>query len=101
MREADYYHRLDDNTVECGLCPHRCRIAQGGRGICRVRENRDGALYSLVYGKLVASQLDPIEKKPLFHFLPGSMTYSVATVGCNFSCPFCQNHQISMAMRHG
>jgi pyruvate formate lyase activating enzyme len=101
MREADYYRRLEDNAVECELCPHRCRIAQGKRGICRVRENRDGTLYSLVYGKLAASHLDPIEKKPLFHFLPGSLTYSVATVGCNLSCPFCQNHEISMAMRRG
>ncbi len=101
MREASYYQRLNDGAVECGLCPHRCRITLGERGICRVRENRDGVLYSLVYGKLAASHVDPIEKKPLFHFLPGSNTYSVATVGCNLSCPFCQNHEISMAMRGG
>ncbi len=102
MRKAGYYQPLDDEgAVECCLCPHRCRIAPGKRGICRVRENRDGVLFSLVYGKLAASHLDPIEKKPLFHFLPGSEAYSVATVGCNLSCPFCQNHEISMAMHRG
>ncbi len=101
MREAGYYQHLDDGVVECGLCPHNCRIAPGERGICRVRENRDGKLYSLVYGKLAASNPDPIEKKPLFHYLPGSLAYSVATVGCNLSCPLCQNYQISMAMRGG
>ncbi|MBW7997010.1 MAG: AmmeMemoRadiSam system radical SAM enzyme [Candidatus Glassbacteria bacterium] len=101
MREAGYYQALDGGGVECGLCPHRCRIAPGERGVCRVRENRDGKLYSLVYGRLAASHVDPIEKKPLFHFLPGSLAYSVSTVGCNLSCPFCQNHEISLVMRTG
>ena len=99
MREASYYTSLEGGAVECGLCPHRCRIAAGKRGICAVRENRQGRLMSLVYGNLAASHIDPIEKKPLFHFLPGSQTYSVATVGCNLSCPFCQNHDLSLAVR--
>ncbi len=101
MRKAGYYQPLDGGAVECCLCPHRCRIAPDKRGICRVRENRDGVLFSLVYGKLAACHADPIEKKPLFHFLPGTKAYSVATVGCNLSCPFCQNHEISMAMHRG
>ena len=100
MREASYYESGSDGVVQCYLCPHRCRVAPGATGLCRVRENRDGRLYSLVYGKLAASHVDPIEKKPLFHFLPSSRTYSVATFGCNLSCPFCQNHDISLA-RHG
>ncbi|OGG03809.1 MAG: AmmeMemoRadiSam system radical SAM enzyme [Candidatus Glassbacteria bacterium RIFCSPLOWO2_12_FULL_58_11] len=99
MREASYYTPLEGGAVECGLCPHHCKIAAGKRGICAVRENRQGRLISLVYGKLAASHIDPIEKKPLFHFLPGSRTYSVATVGCNLSCPFCQNHDLSLAVR--
>jgi pyruvate formate lyase activating enzyme len=99
MREASYYKAGDSGRVECTLCPHNCKIAPGKRGICGVRENQDGKLVSLVYGKLAASHIDPIEKKPLFHFLPGSSAYSVATVGCNLSCPFCQNHDLSLAYR--
>lgn len=99
MREALYFIRGEKRTVECRLCPHRCRIAPGKRGICGVRENQDGTLVSLVYGKLAASHVDPVEKKPLFHFLPGTLTYSIATVGCNLACPFCQNHELSFAMR--
>ena len=99
MREASYYTAGDSGRVECTLCPHNCKIAPGKRGICGVRENQDGKLVSLVYGKLAASHIDPIEKKPLFHFLPGSSAYSVATVGCNLSCPFCQNHDLSLACR--
>jgi len=95
VKAALFYHPETDGRVRCELCPHTCLIADGRRGICGVRENRQGTLYSLVYGKVVASHVDPIEKKPLFHFLPGSYTYSLATVGCNFKCPFCQNYQIS------
>ncbi len=96
MKEAMFYEKLDNNLVNCNLCSHHCRkIADSKRGICGVRENRDGTLYSLVYGKAVARSVDPIEKKPLFHFLPGSSAYSVATVGCNFRCDNCQNYDIS------
>jgi len=96
MKEAMFYEKLDDNMVNCNLCSHRCRkIAQSKRGICGVRENIDGKLFSLVYGKAVARSVDPIEKKPLFQFLPGSSTYSIATVGCNFRCDNCQNYDIS------
>jgi pyruvate formate lyase activating enzyme len=93
--EALLYDRLDDNEVRCRLCCHRCVIADGKRGLCRVRENRGGVLHSLVYGRLVARHVDPIEKKPLYHFLPGSLSYSIATVGCNLRCRFCQNADIA------
>ena len=91
-----FYEKLDDKIVKCNLCSHRCpRIADSKRGICGVRENRDGKLYSLVYGRIAARSVDPIEKKPLFNFLPGSKSYSIATVGCNFRCDNCQNYDIS------
>ncbi|MCU0641796.1 MAG: AmmeMemoRadiSam system radical SAM enzyme [Candidatus Margulisbacteria bacterium] len=95
MKEASFYQPLADLKVRCELCPHNCLIADGRRGICGVRENRQGTLYSLVYGRVVAAAIDPIEKKPLYHFLPGTKTYSIATVGCNFRCDFCQNWEIS------
>jgi pyruvate formate lyase activating enzyme len=95
MKEAMFYEKLDDERVQCHLCRFHCMIANGQRGHCRVRENQDGTLYSLVYGRLVAEHVDPIEKKPLFHVLPGSRSYSVATVGCNFRCLHCQNYGIS------
>ncbi len=85
--------------VACRLCAHRCVIAPGRAGVCAVRENREGRLVSLVYGEVVAAHVDPIEKKPFFHFLPGSKALSVATAGCNFKCGFCQNWQISQAPR--
>nr|WP_232362513.1 AmmeMemoRadiSam system radical SAM enzyme [Desulfogranum mediterraneum] len=88
-------------VVVCGLCNHRCTIPPGRRGICGVRENRDGTLVSLVYGKVVAEHVDPIEKKPLFHFLPGSRSYSLATMGCNFRCLHCQNFDIAQAPQLG
>lgn len=100
-KEAALYNILEDNAVQCYLCAHRCRIADGKRGICLVRENQGGKLYSLVYGRAVSQAIDPVEKKPLFHFYPGSLTYSVATVGCNFRCDFCQNWEISQAPREG
>jgi pyruvate formate lyase activating enzyme len=99
MKEAILYRRADGGAVACFLCSHRCRIADGKRGFCRVRENRGGTLVSLVYGRLIARHVDPIEKKPLFHFQPGSGSYSVATPGCNFRCAFCQNWQISQTDR--
>ena len=100
MKEAMFYEKLDGNVVKCNLCNHRCsRITNSKRGICGVRENRDGTLYSLVYGKAVARATDPIEKKPLFHFLPGSKAYSIATAGCNFRCSNCQNFEISQMPR--
>ncbi|PKN11434.1 MAG: AmmeMemoRadiSam system radical SAM enzyme [Deltaproteobacteria bacterium HGW-Deltaproteobacteria-4] len=95
MQEAMFYEEREDNRVRCGLCRFRCLIADGARGHCGVRENQDGILYSLVYGKLCAENVDPIEKKPLFHFQPGSRSYSIATVGCNFRCRHCQNYEIS------
>jgi pyruvate formate lyase activating enzyme len=96
MREALFYQRSEaDNTVVCGLCHHRCHIDTGKRGICKVRENQGGRLISLVYGRLVSRNIDPIEKKPLFHYRPGSRSLSIATVGCNFQCSHCQNYQIS------
>ncbi|NOX44487.1 MAG: AmmeMemoRadiSam system radical SAM enzyme [Caldiserica bacterium] len=102
MHEAMLWEPFGDRRVRCNLCAHRCVIAAGGRGICAVRENRDGTLYSLVYGRVVSVALDPIEKKPLFHFLPGADALSLATVGCNFRCEFCQNHHISQYPRdHG
>jgi pyruvate formate lyase activating enzyme len=95
FKEAMFYDKLEGNLVHCHLCSHHCKINEGKRGICSVRENIKGVLYSLVYGKLIASAVDPIEKKPLFHFLPGSQAYSIATVGCNFRCLNCQNYDIS------
>ncbi|WP_136525720.1 AmmeMemoRadiSam system radical SAM enzyme [Geomonas ferrireducens] len=99
MKEALFFERGEGNTVRCNLCRFRCHIADGARGICAVRENRDGTLYSLVYGKLCAEHDDPIEKKPLFHVMPGTRSYSIATVGCNFHCRHCQNYTISQVER--
>lgn len=95
MEPALFYETQADKSVRCGLCRHYCSIAPGGRGICRVRENRDGTLVSLVGSQMVAQQIDPIEKKPLYHLLPGSLSFSVAGVGCNFSCRHCQNVSIA------
>jgi len=95
MVEARYYEIAPDGQVECTLCPHHCRIAEGHRGICAVRLNQGGRLYSLVYGRPAALHLDPVEKKPLFHFLPGSELLSLGTVGCNLRCRFCQNSSLS------
>ncbi|MFH1086051.1 MAG: AmmeMemoRadiSam system radical SAM enzyme [Chloroflexota bacterium] len=99
MREAMLYARLEGQRVRCELCAHGCVIATGQRGICAVRENRDGTLYSLVYGQIISRAADPIEKKPLAHFYPGSTAYSIATVGCNLRCTFCQNADISQMPR--
>ena len=93
--EALLYEKLADNKVRCQLCAHHCLIADGKRGICRVRENKAGVLYSIIYGKLIAAHVDPIEKKPMFHFYPGSRSFSIASPGCNFDCQWCQNWEIS------
>jgi pyruvate formate lyase activating enzyme len=101
MKQA-MFQKAEGDKVRCSLCSHRCLIPPGKRGICAVRENRDGILYSLVYDKVIARNIDPIEKKPLFHFLPGSKSYSIATAGCNFRCKHCQNADISQLPRdHG
>jgi pyruvate formate lyase activating enzyme len=94
-KEALYYQRLQDKAVQCLLCPRKCIIPEAKRGFCRIRENRVGILYSLSYAKPVSIHIDPIEKKPLFHFLPGTAAFSVATAGCNLKCKFCQNWEIS------
>ncbi|MBI5192636.1 MAG: AmmeMemoRadiSam system radical SAM enzyme [Nitrospirae bacterium] len=95
MREALLYQKLENNKVRCDLCAHRCLLTEGKTGICGVRKNLGGTLYTLVYDKVIAAHIDPIEKKPLFHFLPGSTSFSIATVGCNFRCLHCQNSEIS------
>jgi len=94
-------HLGEDKKVRCNLCSHRCLIAEGRTGFCLVRKNIDGVLYSLSYTKVCSANADPIEKKPLFHFQPGSLSFSIATVGCNFRCRFCQNWQISQAAVDG
>lgn len=101
MRQALFYEKLKDKKIKCNLCNHFCLITDGRRGLCGVRENKDGQLDTLVYGKVIASHVDPIEKKPLFHFLPGTESYSIATVGCNFRCSFCQNADVSQASKEG
>jgi pyruvate formate lyase activating enzyme len=99
LKEALFYEKLGDKAVQCHLCPRNCFIPLGKRGFCGVRENRNGTLYTLSYAKLVtAHPYDPIEKKPLFHFLPGSFTFSLATAGCNLRCKFCQNWEISQKL---
>lgn len=95
MHEARLYQKLEDNTVRCSLCPHRCTIQEGKQGICSVRINHGGTLYAATFGKVAAEAVDPIEKKPLYHFLPGTLSYSLGTIGCNFHCEHCQNWHIS------
>ena len=95
LQAALYYDTLPDRFVRCTLCPHDCTIAPDRRGACGVRINRDGRLFTRVGNRIVSAEVDPIEKKPLFHFLPGSTAYSIATVGCNLRCRFCQNWTIS------
>jgi pyruvate formate lyase activating enzyme len=95
--EAKYYRTFRNNSIQCLLCPRACRMEDGERGDCEVRENRAGVLYTLVYGNPCALHLDPIEKKPFFHVLPGTQSLSLSTVGCNLKCKFCQNWQISQS----
>lgn len=97
MKEALHYAKIEDQKVRCLLCPHECVISSGNTGICGVRENREGTLYSLVYARPCAVHTDPIEKKPLYHFLPGSRSLSIGTTGCNMQCKHCQNWSLSRA----
>lgn len=99
IKEAMLYRPLEESKVSCFLCNHRCQIADSKFGICGVRQNKKGKLYSHVYGEVIAAHVDPIEKKPLYHFLPGTTSFSIATIGCNFRCPFCQNWSISQASK--
>ena len=99
MKEALLWEKKSDNKVQCLLCNHTCLIKEGKRGVCDVRQNEGGTLYTLVYGKTVAQNADPIEKKPLFHVLPASRSFSIAACGCNFRCLHCQNHEISQMPR--
>jgi len=98
MKEARYYEKIEKRGVRCRLCPNECLIAEGRRGSCGVRINRGGILYSEVYGKTTSIALDPIEKKPLYHYHPGEYILSLGTKGCNFHCGFCQNWHISQAL---
>ncbi|MCX5699267.1 MAG: AmmeMemoRadiSam system radical SAM enzyme [Candidatus Omnitrophica bacterium] len=95
MKEAQLYTRLENRQVHCQLCAHHCKIPDGKFGFCGVRQNISGILYTRNYAKLVAANIDPVEKKPLYHFLPGTSTFSIASAGCNFRCGFCQNWEIS------
>jgi len=95
MKEALFYQKLENNSVKCLLCNHYCQIASNNNGICQARRNIGGRLYSLNYGKIIAENIDPIEKKPLYYFLTGTLTYSIACAGCNFRCLNCQNSDIS------
>ena len=97
MKECRYYRQLEGGSVECTLCPHHCHIGEGKTGICRSRRNHKGMLVSEVYGKPCALAIDPVEKKPLYHFHPGTTCLSIACTGCNFRCLNCQNHDISQA----
>lgn len=92
---SPYFTPLAQSVIRCGLCPHECEVEPGERGLCDVRENIDGKYYSLVYGNPCAIHVDPIEKKPFFHVLPGTRSFSLATAGCNLKCKFCQNWEIS------
>jgi pyruvate formate lyase activating enzyme len=94
---SPYFTPLNGGEIQCKLCPKRCKVGKGQRGFCRVRENREGKYYSLVYGNPCAIHLDPIEKKPFFHVLPTTTSFSLATAGCNLQCKFCQNWEISQA----
>lgn len=95
MREALFFERFGNGVVYCRLCPHNCRIREGDRGSCNVRINKNGILFSEIYGKVVSMNFDPVEKKPFYHFCPGSHILSIGTAGCNFHCVFCQNSEIS------
>jgi len=95
LREAMFYEKLDKDTIQCRLCPRNCVLKNGMRGFCRAREPREGTHYSLVYANPTAIHVDPIEKKPLFHFLPSTTAFSIATAGCNLRCKYCQNWEIS------
>lgn len=97
MKEVYYYEKLSEGKVRCGICPHRCLVTEGKYGLCRVRKNSGGTLFALNYARCAASALDPIEKKPLYHFYPGSTIFSLGALGCSFRCDFCQNWEIAQA----
>ena len=99
MQEAMLYKKIGDKRVRCTLCAHGCVIAEGKFGVCKVRQNIEGTLYTRVYGRTISQNVDPLEKKPLYHFLPGAKAYSIATPGCNFQCRWCQNWEISQVLR--
>src|SRR5512137_409027 len=99
IKECVLYKSFKGKKVQCFACSHRCLIDKDGVGKCSVRKNMDGKLMLLVYGKLASVGVDPVEKKPLYHFLSGTKTYSFGTVGCNFSCEFCQNYDISQVSK--
>jgi len=99
--KAMLWEALDNNTVHCHLCSHNCRITEGDYGFCGMRQNVEGELFTYAYGEVIAGHIDPIEKKPLYHFLPGSSAFSMATIGCNFQCPYCQNWTISQKSQKG
>ncbi|MGB8953072.1 MAG: AmmeMemoRadiSam system radical SAM enzyme [Candidatus Aminicenantales bacterium] len=99
IKEAMLYKALEGGKVSCFLCSHRCEVAPSKFGVCGVRENQDGKLVTHVFGEVIAAHVDPIEKKPFYHFLPGTTSFSIATMGCNFQCPFCQNWEISQASK--
>jgi pyruvate formate lyase activating enzyme len=98
--EGFLYKKLDNNKVRCGICPNRCKLSPGDRSVCRSKVNMDGTLYTLTYGNPCSVNIDPIEKKPLFHFKPRTKAFSIATAGCNFRCLNCQNWEISQAKPH-
>ena len=95
LEKVEWWLAQSDTTLQCTLCAHGCRLSDGRRGLCGVRERRGARIDSLVYGRIIAEHVDPIEKKPVFHVLPGSLSYSIATHGCNFRCLHCQNASIS------
>jgi pyruvate formate lyase activating enzyme len=95
----EYFKKLKNNKIECNLCHHHCKLGEGSIGICRVNQNSNQELKNLVYNRPIAIHLDPVEKKPLYHFLPFSSSLSLGTNGCNFKCPFCQNHTISQSSK--
>lgn len=98
LKPAKYYETLHRDQLQCNLCPHHCTIGNGKTGICRVRKNEEGDLYISTYGQVSSAGFDPIEKKPLYHFYPGSMIFSIGGFGCNLRCQFCQNYQISQSV---
>jgi len=95
--EAKFYQKLQNRKIKCKLCPRECTVGDRERGYCGVRENRGGTYYTLVHSRVCAAHVDPVEKKPLFHYLPGSLAFSLATAGCNVNCKFCQNWDISQS----
>lgn len=98
MHAANFYHTAPDGVLQCDLCRHYCRIRPGRSGLCRVRKNIDGQLFTLTFGRAISQSADPVEKKPLYHFMPGTATWSFGTPGCNFTCANCQNWQINQAL---